>query len=120
MKCICARQSLTYEDVATLAHHFGVSYQAALFRLKSLSIVNEREFSELRDKEDFGRQYLELLQVLDDLEGFDKRTPDREIVSQVVHLAFEAYRRMKSQGKSILSTVLGFSAKNLLTLAEAA
>jgi Zn-dependent peptidase ImmA (M78 family)/transcriptional regulator with XRE-family HTH domain len=115
-------QSLTYEDVAALAHHFGVSYQAGLFRLKSLSIVNESEFSELRDKEDFGRQFLDLLQILEDLEGHDKRTPDREIVSQVVHLAIEAYRRDEiSKGKlRDLSTLLGFSAKNLLTLAEAA
>lgn len=115
-------QSLTYEDVAALAHHFGVSYQAGLFRLKSLSIVNESEFSELRDKEDFGKQFLELLQILEDLEGHDKRTPDREIVSQVVHLALEAYRRDEiSKGKlRDLSTLLGFSAKDLLTLAEAA
>jgi len=115
-------QSLTYEDVAALAHHFGVSYQAALFRLKSLMIVNEAEFADLRDKEDFGRRFLDLLQVLEDLEGHDNRTPDREIVSQVVHLALEAYRREEvSQGKlRDLSTLLGFSAKDLLALAEAA
>jgi Zn-dependent peptidase ImmA (M78 family) len=115
-------QVLTYEDIAALAHHFGVSYQAALFRLKSLSIVNEAEFTELRDKEQFGRQYLELLQVLEDLEGHDKRKPDREIVSQVVHLALEAYRREEiSQGKlRDLSKLLNFSAKTLVMLAEAA
>jgi Zn-dependent peptidase ImmA (M78 family) len=115
-------QVLTYEDIAALAHHFGVSYQAALFRLKSLSIVNEAEFIELRDKEQFGRQYLELLQVLEDLEGHDNRKPDREIVSQVVHLALEAYRREEiSQGKlRDLSKLLNFSAKALVMLAEAA
>jgi Zn-dependent peptidase ImmA (M78 family)/transcriptional regulator with XRE-family HTH domain len=115
-------QVLTYEDIAALAHHFGVSYQAALFRLKSLSIVNEAEFTELRDKEQFGRQYLELLQVLVDLEGHDLRKPDREIVSQVVHLALEAYRREEiSQGKlRDLSKLLNFSAKALVMLAEAA
>lgn len=115
-------QVLTYEDIATLAHHFGVSYQAAIFRLKSLSIVNEAEFTELRDKEQFGRQYLELLQVLEDLEGHDQRKPDREIVSQVVHLALEAYRREEiSQGKlRDLSKLLNFSAKTLVMLAEAA
>lgn len=115
-------QVLTYEDIAALAHHFGVSYQAALFRLKSLSIVNEAEFTELRDKEQFGRQYLELLQVLEDLEGHDQRKPDREIVSQVVHLALEAYRREEiSQGKlRDLSKLLNFSAKALVMLAEAA
>jgi Zn-dependent peptidase ImmA (M78 family)/transcriptional regulator with XRE-family HTH domain len=115
-------QVLTYEDVATLAHHFGVSYQAALFRLKSLSIVNDAEFGELRDKEHFGKQYLELLQVLVDLEGLDERKPDREIVSQVVHLALEAYRREEiSKGKlRDLSKLLNFSARELVMLAEAA
>jgi Zn-dependent peptidase ImmA (M78 family)/transcriptional regulator with XRE-family HTH domain len=115
-------QVLTYEDVATLAHHFGVSYQAALFRLKSLSIVNDAEFGELRDKEHFGKQYLELLQVLVDLEGLDERKPDREIVSQVVHLALEAYRREEiSKGKlRDLSKLLNFSARELVILAEAA
>ena len=115
-------QVLTYEDTAALAHHFSVSYQAALFRLKSLSIVNEGEFTELRDKENFGKQYLELLEILVDLEGHDQRKPDREIVSQVVHLALEAYRREEiSKGKlRDLSTLLDFSAKDLLTLAEAA
>ena len=114
-------QVLTYEDVAALAHHFGVSYQAALFRLKSLAIVNDTEFTQLREKEQFGRQYLELLHVLDDLEGHDQRKPDREIVSQVVHLALEAYRQEEiSQGKlRDLSKLLGCSAKKLLTLAEA-
>ena len=114
-------QVLTYEDTAALAHHFSVSYQAALYRLKSLSIVNEGEFTELRDKEHFGTQYLELLEVLVDLEGHDQRKPDREIVSQVVRLALEAYRREEiSKGKlRDLSTLLDFSAKDLLTLAEA-
>ena len=57
-------QALTYEDAAALAHHFGVSYQAALFRLKSLAIVNDSEFVELRDKEQVGKDYLRMLQVL--------------------------------------------------------
>lgn len=115
-------QSLTYEDVAALAHYYGVSYQAALFRLKSLSIVNESEFAELRGKEHFGKDYLKMLQVLEDIEGRDERTPDREIVSQVLHLALEAYRREEiSQGKlRDLSSLLGVKAKELLALAEAA
>jgi Zn-dependent peptidase ImmA (M78 family) len=114
-------QVLTYEDIAGLAHHFGVSYLAALFRLKSLTIVNESEFAELRAKENYGKQYLDLLEVLVDLEGHDTRKPDREIVSQVVYLALEAYRREEiSKGKlRDLSTLLNLSAKELLTLAEA-
>ena len=102
--------------------HFGVSYQAALFRLKGLSIVSEAEFSELLKKETFGKNYLEMLQVLNELDGQDQRTPDREIVSQVVHLALEAFRREEiSQGRLRESSALvGVSAKKLLALAEAA
>ena len=38
--------------------------------------------------------------MLVDLEGYDQRKPDRKIVSQVVHLALEAYRREEiSKGK---------------------
>ena len=60
--------------------------------------------------------------MLEDLEGHDQRKPDREIVSQVVHLALEAYRREEiSQGKlRDLSKLLNFSAKALVMLAEAA
>lgn len=115
-------QCLTYEDVAALAHHFGVSYQAALYRLKSLNVVNDCEFMELRNKEKVGKDFLEVLQILDDLEGHDESTPDREIVNQVLHLALEAFRREEiSRGKlRDLSSLLGVPAKTLLALAEAA
>ena len=117
-------QALTYEDVAALAHHFGVSYQAALFRIKSMGIVNEPEFAELRDKEHFGRSYAHVLEAFDDIEGKNQidHKPDREIVSQVLHLAIEAYRREEiSQGKlRDLSSLVGIAAKDLLELAEAA
>lgn len=115
-------QDLTYEDVAALAHHFGVSYVAALFRLKSLSIINATEFDELRDKEPFGKSYLDLLESFSDGDEQTSKKPDREIVSQVVHLALEAFRREEiSQGKlRDLSSLLGIPAKTLLELAEAA
>ncbi len=116
-------QKVTYEDVAALAHHFGVSYQAAAFRLKSLGIVNQQELQTLCEKEDVGRSYLKMLQMLEDLEGRDQNVkPDRELVNQVVHLMLEAYRREEiSKGKiRELSSLLNLSAENLLRLAEAA
>jgi hypothetical protein len=57
-------QTLTFEDVAALAHYFGVSYQAALFRMKSLAIVNAPEFEELREKESLGLRFLVLHKVM--------------------------------------------------------
>ena len=115
-------QELTYEDVAASAHHFGVSYVAMLYRLKSLSIVNATEFSQLRDKEHFGKSYLDLLETFENVPGPEQRQPDREIVSQVLHLALEAYRREEiSKGKlRDLSSLLSIPAEALLELAEAA
>lgn len=115
-------QDLTYEDVASLAHHFGASYVAALFRLKSLSLINATEFAELREKESFGMSYLDMLETFADSDEHAVRKPDREIVSQVVHLAIEAFRREEiTKGKlRDLSSLLGISAKTFLELAEAA
>lgn len=91
-----AVQEITYEDVAALADHFGVSYVAALYRLKALHLVSKDEFAGLQEKEEIGRQYLRLLQEFGagyhDSEGQTEK-PDREIAAQVVHLAIEAYRR---------------------------
>ncbi len=114
-------QTLTFEDVAALAHYFGVSYQAALFRMKSLAIVNAPEFEELREKESLGLRFLVLLNLWDDLYGKESRSPDREIVGQVVHLALEAFRREEiSSGKMRdLCKLLGVPARELLQLAEA-
>jgi Zn-dependent peptidase ImmA (M78 family) len=114
-------QELTFEDIAALAHHFGVSYQAALYRLKSLAVLTDRQFEALRQKEPFGRDYLRLLEMLDDLEGREESKPDREIVSQVLHLALEGYRREEiSQGKlRDLSVLLDIPAHEILALADA-
>jgi Zn-dependent peptidase ImmA (M78 family) len=116
-------QTITFEDVAALAHHFGVSYQAAAYRLKSLSVVNQDEVGSLLQKEPIGRDYLRLLHMLEDLEGNDnQKKPDRDLVRQVVHLAVEAYRREEiSKGRlRDLSVLLKIPARDLLALAEAA
>lgn len=115
-------QELTYEDIAALAQHFGVSYMAALYRLKSLSTINSAEFDALREKEPFAKSYLDLIEPFGDGSQQHPKQPDREIVSQVVHLALEAYRReLISQGKlRDLSSLLGIPAKTLVELAEAA
>ena len=61
-------QRITYKDVALVAHHFGVSYQAALYRLKSLRHVSQRDSEGLLERENFGREYLKFLDMLDELE----------------------------------------------------
>jgi hypothetical protein len=120
-RAVPGSQKITYEDVAALAHYFRVSYQAASYRLKSVDLINKQELEELLRKEGIGRSYLELLKMIDDLEGRDKR-PDRKLDAQIVSLAVEAFRRESiSKGKlREIAKLLELQAKELVTLAEAA
>ena len=116
-------QRITYKDVALVAHHFGVSYQAALYRLKSLKYVSQSASVGLLDQEHFGIRYLHLLNKRDELEQPEQRPYwDRELRSEIAHLAIEAYRREDiSRGRLLeLSKTLGVDGKILLILAEAA
>jgi Zn-dependent peptidase ImmA (M78 family)/transcriptional regulator with XRE-family HTH domain len=47
-------QSIQLYDVTLLAHHFGVSRISALYRLKNLRVIDEREFQQLKSQEDTG------------------------------------------------------------------
>lgn len=87
-------QTITYKDVASLAHHFGVSYQAAVYRLNSLNFISRKECAELLQQEEVGRSYLRLLGMDKDLDGPDDlKVQKRELKGQIVSLAIEAYRR---------------------------
>lgn len=116
-------QHITYKDNAVLAHHFGVSYRAAAYRLKSLRYISDRQCSGLLDRERFGRKYLVALNMFQDIgERENQRYWDRELRSEVAHLAIEAYRRDEiSRGRVLeLSKSLRVSGDTLLNLAEAA
>ena len=47
-------QDIQLYDVALLAHHFGVSRISALYRLKNLRLLDERELQDLKGQEDSG------------------------------------------------------------------
>ena len=113
----------TCQDAATLAHRFGVSYQAAVYRLMSLGHVTKPQGDELLKLEAMGKDFLETLGMFEDLEGDDSKKPmDRELRRQVAGLAIEAYRREQiSRGRVLeLGKQLGIPGPKLLTLAEAA
>ncbi len=57
-------QAITYQDVASLARRFGVSYDAAVWRLKSLNYLGSTEAATLREQKEIGKRYIDLL-------GFD-------------------------------------------------
>jgi Zn-dependent peptidase ImmA (M78 family)/transcriptional regulator with XRE-family HTH domain len=108
-------QTVTFQDVACLAHHFGVSYDAMTYRLSSLSVVNKKQREELLEKVDVGRSYLETLT------GPEKEAPDRELQMEVARLAFEAYRMEEiSRGRLLeICTRLGWKARDVETQMEA-
>jgi Zn-dependent peptidase ImmA (M78 family)/DNA-binding XRE family transcriptional regulator len=109
-------QQITYQDVAALAHYFGVSYHAAVYRLSDLRIVTFPERETLIEKAESGRRYLE---VLHKDSGSRK---DAELVSQVAHLGIEAFRRGEISRSKLkeLSNLLDIPAKDLLDLGDAA
>ena len=116
-------QNITYNDVAMIAHHFGVSYQAAVYRLKSLRHVSTAESRELLESEEYGREYLQALDLIDDLEAHEARPYwDRELRREVAHLAIEAYRQEEiSRGRLLeIGKSIAFRGERLLVLAEAA
>lgn len=116
-------QNITYNDVAMIAHHYGVSYQAAVYRLKSLRHVSAAQSQELLDHEDYGKEYLQALNLFDDLEEpEDRKHWNRELRTEVAHLAIEAYRQEEiSKGRLLeIGRSIEFEGDSLLVLAEAA
>lgn len=116
-------QAISYQDIAIIAHHFGVSYQAAVYRLRSLNIISHSLCNGLLSQEKTGKDLLSFLKMLDDLDGQDERERrDRELNSQIVQLAVEAYRREEiARGRLLdISRKLGLRGRKLVELAEAA
>jgi Zn-dependent peptidase ImmA (M78 family)/transcriptional regulator with XRE-family HTH domain len=117
-------QQITYQDVVALANHFGVSYPAATYRLSDLGFLNAQEKESLLQRSSLGSRLLGFMNSFDcDDQGRSIASkPDRELVSQIVRLAVEAYRREEvSQGWiRDLSDKLEMPAEDLVELAEAA
>lgn len=122
-------QKITYQDVASLAHYFGVSYQAAVFRLQDLGIIRQPDRESLINQTDLGKQYGEFLDIHsrfgDARQGSRTRRcqeTDRELVSQIVYLAIEAFRRAVISEKKLLELgrKLEMPGAKLLKLAQAA
>jgi len=84
-------QAIQLYDVVQLAHHFGVSRIAALFRLRNLKLISSDEFEILRAHDSAG-QGKEIAEVLDlkKPEHDEARSWFRQ---RVIGVALEAYRR---------------------------
>lgn len=116
-------QTITFKDVVFLAHHFGVSYQAAAYRLLSLNVLGRERCTALLDEEGEARAMLKHLKLFDDLEGREQNDRrDRELKTHVARLAMEAYRQEHISRSRFLELMrlLALPAKEMLKLAEAA
>mgnify|MGYP005810460077 CR=1 FL=1 len=84
-------QDIQLYDVVHLAHYFGVSRLAALFRLRNLKLLTQAEWDELKSADDAGcgLELARLLNMPDAEEGDDKDG----FRHRVLGLALEAYRR---------------------------
>lgn len=116
-------QSITYQDAAALARHFGVSYEAAVWRLKSLGHIGQGETDALIGQKDVGKRYIKLLGFLDILdEGEAPQANEVELRNQLTRLALEAYRQEEiSRGRlSEISRKLAIDPAEMIDFAEAA
>lgn len=84
-------QDLQMYDLVQIAHYFGVSRLAVLFRLRNLKIITQAEFEELKAADDagLGSELVRLLN-LPDAESEEERDVFKH---RVVGLVLEAYRR---------------------------
>lgn len=115
-------QNITFQDIAIIAHHFGVSYQAAVYRLRSLNFISQQECDRLIAKYQDGKHYLSSLNMFSDLEKKEsKELWDRELRTELAYLAIEAFRREEiSRGRIIeLGDAIGIGGKDLYEFALA-
>lgn len=115
-------QTITWQDVGSIARHFGVSYESSVWRLRNLNYLGPAETTTLLAQKD---KRLRLEDILKMRAGESLPPPDdrdQELRNQVVGLAIEAFRREEiSQGRlRELAGKLGIQARDLIELAESA
>jgi hypothetical protein len=106
--------------MSIIAHHFGVSYHAAVYRFRSINIISQQECEKLIAKYQEGKRFLSSLHMFSDLEEKeDKNLWDRELITEISYLTIEAFRREEiSRGKVIeIGDAIGVGGKVLYELA---
>lgn len=115
-------QAITFQDAGAIARHFGVSYESAVWRLKSLGYLGLAETESLIAQKDDSRRLARILKIRVAEEAPPPDDREQELPGQLARLAIEAYRRGEiSQGRlRELASKLGIVAGDLIDLAEAA
>jgi Zn-dependent peptidase ImmA (M78 family) len=91
-RAVPGSQEVQLYDVALVAHHFGASRISALYRLKNLRLIDDREFQRLKAQEEggAGKAIAEFL-AAPELSGTESSREDFR--RRFLGLALEAYRR---------------------------
>ncbi len=90
-------QEVRVHDVVGLSHHFGTSYEAALYQLLNLRIIRRDNFEALWENREAQGAIRRALRIPEWNEGFHY-----DLAEQLLSLGFEAYRREEiSRGKLI-------------------
>ncbi|MDE2113205.1 MAG: ImmA/IrrE family metallo-endopeptidase, partial [Alphaproteobacteria bacterium] len=82
---------IAFHDVVLLAHHFGVSRSVALYRLRNLQLLSERELKDFLQQEQGGRGR-DLARFLD-LPQPDHASERNKFRHRFLNLAIEAFTR---------------------------
>lgn len=115
-------QTITWQDVGSIARQFGVSYESAVWRLRNLGHLGPTETVTLLAEKGKRLRLEDILKLRIDDVIPPPDTRDQELRDQVVRLAIEAFRREEiSQGRlRELAGKLGVRGSDLIELAESA
>lgn len=113
-------QEIQLYDVVQLAHHFGVSRLAAIFRLNNLKMVSDDDVQRMRKLEEDGKGK-ELAKLLD-LPELDHQKARNEFRRRFLGLAMEAYRRGQITKAKLreLAILVGLKSRELTSLMRGA
>ena len=90
-------QEVRVHDIVGLSHHFGTSYEAALYHLLNLGIIRKDNFETLWQSKAAQGPIRKVLRIPERDEGFHYH-----LTEQLLSLGFEAYRREEiSRGKLV-------------------
>ena len=87
-------QKITYGDAALLSWHFGVSFIAAVWRLRGLNLVNQEQAQALLEQTEDAHRYRRAVNAIsNEEESIDKMQWHHELNWQILTLALEAWWR---------------------------
>lgn len=133
-------QQMAYQDLMMIARWFNVSYEAAVYRLRSLNHISQGECDKLLSQINLANQFKRMLDAgseikgektnsdefygerISALEADARATSIQELKMHIAHLAIEAFRREKiSRGRVLeIAQLLGLPGERLLEFAQTA